>query len=273
MRLIPMLMLAPGLLITALSNSSADNGDRPPCPKATGFLTRSQQAGNRSVPYCLYVPRDYDPAQPWPLVVFLHGAGERGTDGLRQTEVGIGRAIRRNPERFPCLVLMPQCPEEQFWDRISDAMDAMIKTVREEYNIDPRRITLTGLSMGGYGTWTWGALRADLFAAYLPICGGGIPQDLAHICSDFDPEFFGKLEDRVKQLARRPIRAFHGRQDKTVPPAASVLMSNLVRKAGGKVDLKIYRKLGHNSWDDTYGDPEVIEWLLNQRLPDREIPE
>jgi len=269
MKSLPFAITVSGLICAVLPGITA--GDQSsPCPAATGFLTRAQEAGGKLVPYCLYVPRDYDPARQWPLIVFLHGAGERGNDGLRQTEVGIGRAIRRNPERFPCLVLMPQCPEEQFWDRISDAMDAMIASVRQEYNIDPRRITLTGLSMGGYGTWTWGALRADLFAAFLPICGGGIPQDLTRICSDFDPEFFGKLEDRVRQLARRPIRAFHGQRDKTVPPAASTLMVNLVKKAGGDVELKIYPKLEHNSWDETYGDPEVIAWLLDQRLPENE---
>jgi predicted peptidase len=234
-------------------------------PTATGFIDKTLMKEGVAVPYVLYVPRSYDPAQDWPLVVFLHGAGERGADGLVQSDVGIGHAIRKNPERFPCLVLMPQCPLDKFWDVMFDDIEKMMEVTRKDYRIDPSRITLTGLSMGGYGTWLWGPNRLDVFAALMPICGGGDPHDMKHLAPDASVDKFGTVEDRVPKLATVPIWAFHGKKDDVVPPFRTRQMVKKVTEAGGDVKYTEYPEDGHNSWDDAYGDSEAIAWLLGQR--------
>lgn len=213
---------------------------------ASGFLNKSMVVDGVTRYYVVYVPREYTPKKAWPLVVFLHGAGERGDDGLQQSDVGIGRAIRFHPERFPCVVVMPQCPKGVWWDAVEGHIDAAMAAVLDEYVIDPDRVYLTGLSMGGFGTWGYGAKRVDTFAALLPICGGG-------------------LQDDAEALATVPIWAFHGGADKTVPPGASREMVEVVTKAGGNVEYTEYPKVGHNSWDKAYGDAKAIKWLLKQR--------
>jgi predicted peptidase len=232
----------------------------------TGFINKTLTKDGVPVRYVLYVPGGYDAAREWPLVVFLHGAGERGSDGLIQSDVGIGHAIRKNPERFPCLVLMPQCPADKFWDVMFDDIEKMMDAARREYRVDPARITLTGLSMGGYATWLWGPNRLDLFAALMPICGGGDPRDLKKLITvEMDVEKYGTVDDRAPKLATVPIRAFHGKKDDVVPAFRTQQMVKIVKKAGGDVKYTEYPEDGHNSWDSTYGDPENIAWLLSQR--------
>lgn len=222
------------------------NSVKAPSGIPTGFLDKVIDVGGRLRRYEVYVPYDYDPKQSWPVILFLHGAGERGEDGLKQTAVGIGHAIRMNPDRFPTIVVMPQCPEDVWWDAALDDVKIALDQTRAEYNIDPNRIYLTGLSMGGFGTWIYGAAEVDTFAALMPICGGG------------------KLEDAAK-LARVPIWAFHGDADETVKPEESRKMVEAVKKAGGRVQYTEYKGVGHNSWDAAYGDAKAIKWLLQQR--------
>ncbi len=234
---------------------------------ATGFLNQSVTVDGHEHRYALYVPREYDAAKAWPLVVFLHGAGERGADGLKQTEVGIGRTIRLNPDRFPCLVLMPQCPDNKFWDAMFPAMEAMMAQTKAGYTVDEKRVTLTGLSLGGYGTWLWGSMKTDTFAALMPVCGGGNPMDLKRLSPDMTPDSFGTMEERVARLATRPVWAFHGKADDVVPALRTRQMVRNVEKAGGAVKYTEYPGVGHNSWDNAYGDAEAVAWLLEQRLP------
>lgn len=212
---------------------------------ATGFINKTMSVNGTDRAYVVYVPREYDPRKPWPLIVFLHGAGERGDDGLKQTEVGIGRAVRFNSERFPCIIVMPQCPDGGWWDAAVDDIEQAYRDTVDSYNIDPKRVYLTGLSMGGFGTWIYGAQHVDRFAALLPICGGG------------------RLED-VPALSRVPIWAFHGADDETVFPDESIKMVNAVKAANGNVTYTEYEDTGHNSWDKAYGDGRVIRWLLRQ---------
>jgi len=212
----------------------------------TGFINKTLMHGDEEIPYVVYVPRDYDPGQSWPVILFLHGAGERGVDGLVQTEVGIGRAIRRYPDRFPCLVVMPQCPPDVWWDRAIDRAEMSLAQTLAEYSTDPDRIYLTGLSMGGFGTWLLGAAQADRFAALMPICGGGQVEDAA-------------------ALARLPIWAFHGDADSVVPPEQSRVMVKAVQAAGGAITYTEYEGVDHNSWDPAYSDEAAIAWLLQQR--------
>ncbi len=231
----------------------------------TGFLNKTLENCDAMARYVVYVPHDYTPDKAWPLIVFLHGAGERGSDGLIQTEVGIGTAIRRHADWFPAIVLFPQCPESKFWDVIiGDIERAMTKT-QQEYRIDPDRIYLTGLSMGGYGVWLWGAKKTDTFAALMPICGGGDMSELL-LMSRKPPVYdFGSMEERVKKLSKVPIWAFHGADDETVPPDRSRRMVKLVKDAGGDVKYTEFPKTGHNSWDAAYGEEKHILWLLKQK--------
>jgi len=231
----------------------------------TGFLNKTLEGAQAMSRYVVYVPYNYTPDEAWPMIVFLHGAGERGSDGLIQSEVGIGTAIRRHADRFPAIVLMPQCPKDRFWDVILADMEQAIAKTREEYRIDQDRIYLTGLSMGGYGTWIWGATKTDTFAALMPICGGGALMDISGLSSLPLHETFGTLDERVKNLAKVPIWAFHGADDEVVPPLRTKQMLRLVEEAGGNVKYTEYPKTGHNSWDKAYGHRKAIEWLLSQR--------
>lgn len=220
----------------------------------TGFIAFTTVAEGEEQPAVVYVPDGYDPDEDWPLVVFLHGMGERGSDGWRQTEVGIGKAIRWNPDRFPCLVVMPQCSRTTVWsaqdnERGASAwshIDAAIDYVTERYTVDEDRVALTGLSMGGYGAFAYGAEHIDRFSALMPICGGGDPGN-------------------ADALAKAPMWIFHGGADPVVNPEQSRRMLKAVEEAGGDVRYTEYPGVSHNSWDKAYGDEEAIEWLLAQR--------
>lgn len=231
---------------------------------STGFLNKCIEVEGEPFRYVVYVPYEYDESKAWPMIVFLHGAGERGSDGLIQTEVGIGTALRRYPGRYPAIVLMPQCPGGAFFDQIVPAMEAAIEKTREEYRIDDKRIYLTGLSMGGYGTWLWGALRTDLFAALMPICGGGDIEEILRLADRNAGYDFGTLEDCVQALAKIPIWAFHGADDEAVPPEKSRQMVELVRAAGGDAQYTEFPETGHNSWDKAYAHRKAIQWLFSQ---------
>jgi predicted peptidase len=215
----------------------------------TGFLNATVKASSRSLPYVVYVPRDYTRKTPWPVILFLHGRGERGDNGLSQTEVGIGRALRLHPERFPCLVVMPQAPMGGDWSGAPSelALKALEEVVRK-YRGDRSRLYLTGLSMGGFGAFAIAAAHPDRFAAVAPICGGGEPEMMA------------------RALRSMPIWVFHGGADEVVPPQRSREMVGAIRAAGSRaLRYTEYPDVGHNSWDAAYGDADLIAWMLAQR--------
>jgi predicted peptidase len=252
--------LSSSLLLIAtmpLFTSAADNRDR--------FEGRTSVDGEFKLPYRLLKPKAYDARQKYPLVIFLHGAGERGDDNLKQLVHGMNDfASDEIMAKYPAFVLAPQCPEGKKWSEvdwsaksstlpaeISPALGATIKaadTLQKEFTIDPKRIYITGLSMGGYGTWDALARRPELFAAAAPICGGG------------DPTFAVKMKDV-------PIWAFHGDDDKAVPVGRSREMIEALKAAGGQPKYTEYPGVGHNSWARTYSDPALYEWLFAQRRP------
>lgn len=237
---------------------------RPSGTPVTGFLNYVLEHDGALHRYVIYVPQDYSPNNAWPLIVFLHGAGERGADGLIQTEVGIGSAIRRYPDRFPAIVLFPQCPENEFWDVMFAPMEGMMQRIQEEYAVDASRIYLTGLSMGGFGTWLWASMRPDTFAALMPICGGGNVEEIAaHLGRPLNMDY-GPLEDRIQRLAALPAWVFHGTDDATVPVERSREMAAALKAAGGKVHYTEFPGVGHNSWDPAYMDKRAIRWLFKQ---------
>jgi predicted peptidase len=233
--------------------------------KETGFLNRTAEVGGVIYGYQVYVPAEWNSSRKWPVILFLHGAGERGNDGLLQTQVGIATAVRLKSERFPAVIVMPQCRRNTWWTEPAmeaQALKALEKTVKE-FKGDPARIYLTGLSMGGYGTWSLAAKHPGRFAALAPICGGvRPPRRMAQEPQEADP-----YSGVAAKIGKTPVWIFHGGADKTVPVSESRSMNEALKAAGGNVKYSEYEGVGHNSWDKAYGEPEFITWLLAQKRP------
>lgn len=196
--------------------------------------------------YLLSLPKEYDKdrGKAWPLMVFLHGAGERGSDINKVKVHGPAKLIEQGKE-FPFIIVSPQCPENQWWPNRVETVMALIDEISEKYRVDPKRIYLTGLSMGGYGTWAIASTFPNRFAAIVPICGGGQPY----------------LAANLKSV---PIWAFHGAKDPVVPLNESERMVNAVKAFGGNAKLTVYPEAQHDSWTETYNNPDLYEWLLKQ---------
>jgi len=196
--------------------------------------------------YLLSLPAGYgEKDQRWPLLMFLHGAGERG-DNLELVKVhGPAKLIEQGRD-YPFIVVSPQCPAGQWWTEKTDTLMALLDEIESKYAVDPDRIYLTGLSMGGFGTWTLATRHPERFAAIAPICGGG--------------DWY--LADRLKNV---PVWAFHGAQDSVVPLVLSETMVQAVEKVGGNAKLTVYPEANHDSWTATYDNPELYDWLLSHR--------
>jgi len=195
--------------------------------------------------YLLYLPPDYEQKDSWPLLVFLHGAGERGSDLNRVKAHGPAKLVEQGRD-FPFVIVSPQCPEGQWWPILGREVLALIDEMLERYKIDPDRVYLTGLSMGGYGTWAIASAWPERFAAIVPICGGGRGFTAAN-------------------LKKVPVWAFHGAKDPVVPLSESQQMVDAVNRAGGKAKLTIYPDAEHDSWTQTYDNPELYQWLLSHQ--------
>ncbi len=199
------------------------------------------------IDYLLYLPEGYgEKDQQWPLMLFLHGAGERGDDLNLVKKHGPPKLIEQG-KPFPFVVVSPQCPQGQWWTEKTDTLMALLDRIESDYDVDSARIYVTGLSMGGFGTWTLATRHPDRFAAIAPICGGG--------------DWF--LADRLKKV---PVWAFHGAQDSVVPLALSETMVRAVERTGGNAKLTVYPEANHDSWTATYDNPELYDWLLSHRL-------
>lgn len=231
----------------------------------TGFLDRTITIGNRPSRYQVYVPFDYTPDKAWPVVLFLHGAGERGTDGIRQTEVGLGAAIRLHAERFPAIVVMPQAPPDSIWrgSVAQGALAALDRTVRE-FHGDRSRLYLTGLSMGGYGVWTLALERPTAFAAIVSVCGGLLPPPhMAQLTAGVTgPDPYATVARRLPDI---PIWLFHGAADSVVPVTESRRLQAAFHEAGVPIHYTEYAGVGHNAWDSAYADPALWQWLFGRR--------
>jgi predicted peptidase len=194
--------------------------------------------------YLLYLPPGYDKEEKaWPLVLFLHGAGESGQDLNKVKVHGPPKLVEAGKE-FPCIIVSPQAPR-MGWDVAT--LNAMLDDVVANHKVDKDRIYVTGLSMGGFGTWALAAAHPDRFAALVPICGGGNPAD-------------------AKKLKNIPIWVFHGAKDNVVPPGRSEAMVKALESAGAaNVKFTLYPEAGHDSWTETYNNPEMWDWLLKQK--------
>jgi predicted peptidase len=232
----------------------------------TGFLDGVVTVAQQDYRYQVYVPRAYDPGQRWPVILFLHGAGERGGDGVLQTVVGLGDAVRRDPARFPALVVFPQAPADALWTGApAEAAMAALEAVMVRYATDPDRVYLTGISMGGNGAWYLAYRHPDRFAAVAPICGWveSHPHfSRGQVVPGQDGEPFQALAQR---LAGVPIWIFHGDADTAVPVEQSRRAAAALEAAGADVRYTELPGVGHNSWDPAYQSSELSHWLFQQR--------
>lgn len=217
----------------------------------TGFVSKTFTNPDGSTsPYVVFVPRNYDSSKPTPVILFLHGAGETKGGKKQPVEVGIGPAIRKREKTFPFIVVIPQS-ENRTWRAGSDDAKralAILDLTMKEYNGDPKRVYLTGLSMGGFGTWSLAAAEPNRWAAIVPICGAGDPS----------------TAETIKHI---PCWAFHGDKDTAVKVEGSRTMIEALKKAGGQPKYTEYPGVGHNSWDNAYGTDELYDWLLQQQRP------
>lgn len=199
--------------------------------------------------YLLYLPAAYESGRSgstWPLVLFLHGAGERGRALDRVKNHGLPTVLERG-EPQPFIAISPQCPPNTWWTEITETLHALVEEVAREYRVDRTRIYLTGLSMGGFGVWQMAHEQPDRYAALAPVCGGG------------DPRW-------APRLANMPTWIFHGELDDVVPIAHSERMVEALEAVGAPVGFTRYPDAKHDSWTRTYDDPALYDWLLHQRL-------
>ncbi len=238
MKLIVLLMLT----LSAVARAQTTR----PVQKAEPFKTRITIEVEMN--HLVFLPQDYgkDPGKKWPLMIFLHGAGERGSDLEKVKTHGPPKVVEAKPD-FPFVLISPQCAERKWWEPA--AVNALLDKALATYSVDPERVYLTGISMGGYGTWATAMAYPERFAAIVPICGGGEPSGAA----------------RLKEL---PTWVFHGEQDKLVPLARSEEMVNAMKQAGStQVKFTRYPDAGHDSWTISYNNAQLYDWMLSHKRP------
>lgn len=237
--LIFIVILAP--FNVSINGQDLKPGTQIPQPGKGIFIKKAQ-----AYPYLLYLPKNFvaDHQHTYPLLLFLHGSGERGND-LELVKKNGTPGFVESMEDFPFVMLSPQCPEEETWD--SERLMALVNEAIENYSIDTNRMYVTGLSMGGYGTFDLASNYPGKFAAILPVCGGG-----------------QKL--KAEKLIKTPIWAFHGADDPVVPVSESKNMVEIVNKLGGNAQITILPGVGHNAWDYVYNRAEIYQWLLSHQL-------
>ena len=206
----------------------------------------SQTTHPAALDYLLYLPPDYDKQDRWPLILFLHGYGERGSDLELVKKHGLPKRIAAGDD-FPFVIVSPQCPDTTAWPEQVWELNALLDHIIDTCKIDTSRVYLTGLSMGGYGTFFLASRFPERFAAIAPICGGGgwwMPGSLSQI----------------------PAWLFHGDADELVPLAESEIMVRRIKETGGDIKLTVYPGVGHDSWTQTYNNPALYDWFLSHQL-------
>lgn len=212
-----------------------------------GKILTKKIISQADIKYLLYLPQSYKEKGPqWPLIVYLHGAGERG-DNLEQIKCNGWPLLVEQSRKFGFIIAAPQCPLKlnEWWTDYSKELKKLTDYIKTEYNVDSSRVYLTGLSMGGFETWLLAAKYPEDFAAIAPICGGG------------DSQWVGK------DLKTVPVWAFHGAKDDVVPLKRSQEMVDAVNAAGGNAKLTIYPDAKHDSWTEAYKNEELYKWFLS----------
>lgn len=238
---------------------------KPPAQE-TGFLNRRIELHRITYKFQVYLPEEYrrDDHGKWPIILFLHGRGERGEEGLWQTQIGLPLEVRDHPERWPFVVVMPQCQYPAFWTdpgMLEMAMAALDQEAKE-FHGDPQRTYLTGISMGGYGAWELAKNYPRRWAAVMIASGGPF--------WSYAPERWREAAtlpaEYARAVGRTPVWLFHGSEDHVVPERESELMYNALKADGGHVRLWVFEGLHHDSWSRAFNEPELPRWLLAHRL-------
>lgn len=220
----------------------------------SGLLTRNVKVGNKSYAYQIYMPGKLAGKEKLPVILFLHGIGQRGSGGFVKGAAAI--LIRQYLERLPAIVVLPQCEKGRYWT--DPEMEAMVMATLSdsvaEFRADRERLYMIGVSMGGYGAWHIAAEHADTFAAFVSICGGSPLRT---------GDRFSGIASRV---SRTPVWVFHGADDRVVPVSESRQMVSALKDARGKVRYSEYEGVGHNVWLNAMKEPELLPWLLSQKL-------
>lgn len=227
-------------------------------PASSPFQVRHLRVKGDSMAYAVWLPPGYDRARAWPCIVFLNGSGECGTDGLKQTWQGLGPALLANPERWPFVAVLPQKPgADEEWEEREDLVFAALKAVQKDFNIDPERIALAGISQGGHGAWVFGARHPERWSCLVPVCG------------------YGRASTVASRIAKLPVWAFQGLKDDVVDPrepqAIVAALRERQKAAGLRSDdrraarLTLYPDLGHGCWAAAFGDSMLPAWVLEQR--------
>lgn len=236
-------------------------------PRETGFLDRSLQKNGTTYRYSVYVPAEFESGHAWPVILFLHGSGERGTDGLRGTQIGVAAAIRHDRERVPAIVVFPQVPPDQRW--LGEPADVAIEALERaivEFHGDRDRVYLAGLSMGGYGSYHLALAHPRTFAAMVVVCGGLFPHPTTTAVQQSpltkgaaDPYAF-----TAHALRSMPMWLFHGDADPVIPVSESRTMVAALRAEGSEAKYTELAGVGHNAWDAAFSSPELWRWLFAQ---------
>lgn len=234
------------------------------------YQKKTFNSGTEQLGYRLLLPENFDASQKYPLLLFLHGGGERGADNEKQLTHGGKLFLEpRNRGAFPAVILVPQCPEESYWAQVDidrsnypigldfhyekgptpplNAVMKLLQSYLEEAYIDTNRVYIMGLSMGGMGTFEMLYRMPDVFAAAIPICGAGMPEMAASFAT------------------KTPLWVFHGAKDQVVGPEHSVQMVEALLKTGGRPSFTLFDSYNHNSWDGAFAEPELLPWLFSHR--------
>ncbi len=214
------------------------------------FLVRRAEVDGIERQFRVYVPPDYDPSRAWPAVLFLHGAGERGSDSAAPTRVGIGPALANREEPYPAIVVFPQCPRDCQWSQVGARAIAMVALAEttSEFRVDATRTALTGISMGAAGAWLLAAEAPEKFVSLSPICGWVATPDAVAF---------------ARRLAKIPTWIFHGDRDTIVPVDASRKMVDALEEVGADVRYTELPGVAHNSWDAAYQKSGLLDWLIS----------
>jgi len=232
------------------------------------FVEREIVLEGRPHRYQVFVPARAATPGKAPVVLFLHGSGERGDDNRSQLEVGLGPRVRAEAARFPAIVVFPQAPEGAEWNQLAEVVTAQLEAATREFGGDPDRTYLTGLSMGGYGAWDLALRQPGRFAALVPVCGGLLhprrpSMAVGGLEGEDDP--YAAVAQRLRDL---PVWIFHGARDGAVPVEYSRRLDAAFRAAGAR-DARYteFPDADHNSWDPAYATPQLWDWLFAQVRP------
>lgn len=265
------LLLATALVIMLLGCSTIPPDGSLSITRPAAFVQREAIVDGRAYRYQVFVPASVAAARKPPVILFLHGSGERGSDNKRQLGTGLGPYVRSHADDFPAIVVFPQVPEDEEWFGPSVRVAfAALDAATREFDGDTHRTYLTGMSMGGYGTWELGLMQPQRFAALVPVCGAVKPPDderALHVTLVADePDPYAVIASRLRDV---PVWIFHGAKDDDVPPADDRRLIAAFKAIGAR-DARYteFPGIGHNAWDPAYArTPELWTWLFAQHRP------